>query len=475
MVKESLFLSVLCLCFFSLFFTIGNVEAYNFFEDGYTLGKNFKEGYSTIVKEAKQYSFYEKAKELSIGHKEDLARYYPEYLERLDGIARAAGVSTKDLIAATFVLNLGPKCAQAGVAPPATKDGQVYLSWNFESALMARPLFTIPFFVVVRPTSGYKYLFWGVPYILGVSIMNETGLSLAASAMNYDDDGPGLTSFEIASMAMERCKNIPEVVEMLDSVPRFSSSDPMLGPTINWTFSMADAEGNVAMIEFTHNYLDWDYGEDGVVGRANTYQLLPLEKSTCQPNSPHFSKAEALACWGADVRALRMWELARANYGNIDLAKMKEFTEDLNGGEDFLGRPAGSWWTPERHGHTLPTDLARFQDTPYIPIIFDFGYVITHAVFIYEPLRKVVWWTPGHPSRFGHIPIFAGYLMGVSDFGPDSYYGEAKNIGRIVHSIIDISDEIGSLIGLGAGMFAHINQEREVAPGFPILYSTQLS
>lgn len=445
------------------------------FEQGIEIGKNFKEAYSSLVQEAETSSLNERAATLTRGHAQDLQRHYPEYLERLEGISQATGISTERLIRASFVLSLGPKCAQAGAAPPATDDGQVYLSWNFESALLARPIFSIPFFSVLEPKNGYKTFFWGLPYLIGVAIMNEKGLSLAASAMNYEDDGTGLTSFELASMAMERCATIPEVTELLGSVPRFSTSDPTFGASINWTFSMADERGNVAMIEFTHSYLEWDYGEQGIVGRANTYQLLPLEKTTCIPESRYFTPDMALACWGADMRAFRMWELLRTHYGSIDLEAMKTFTADTNGGTDFLGRPAGSWWTPERHGHTLPVDLARFQNTPYIPIIMDFGYVVTHTVFIYEPKRKVIWWTPGHTSRLGHIPIFVGELMGVKGAARiEDYRGPARNAARIVHSFSGVAKELGGAIELIAGQFFGALLGREVSVGYPGLYSTQL-
>ncbi|MDY7016611.1 MAG: hypothetical protein SVK44_00040 [Nitrospirota bacterium] len=452
---------------------IGNTTP--FFEEGVTLGRSFKEAYRSFVEDAKASGLNEQASALSHGHIQDLASYYPEYLERLEGISESSGVPTEDLVKASFVLALGPKCAQSGAAPPATNDGQVYLSWNFESALLARPIFSIPFFSVLEPKNGYKTFFWGIPYLIGVAIMNEKGLSLAASAMNYDDDGTGLTSFELASMAMERCATIPEVTELLGSVPRFSTSDPTFGASINWTFSMADEQGNVAMIEFTHSYLKWDYGENGIVGRANTYQLLPLEKTTCISTSKYFTPDMALACWGADMRALRMWELVRTNYGNIDLEAMKRFTADTNGGTDFLGRPAGSWWTPERHGQTLPEDLARFQGTPYIPIIMDFGYVITHTVFIYEPKRKIIWWTPGHTSRIGHIPLFAGELMGVPGAARiEDYQGPARNAARVVHSFSGVAQALGGSIGLIAGQFFQAINGRDVSPGYPGLYSTQL-
>lgn len=118
-----------------------------------------------------------------------------------------------------------------------------------------------------------------------------------------------------------------------------------------------------------------------------------------------------------------------------------------------MGRPSGTWWTIERHSHTLPRDQYVWNDVPYNPQS-DVDYVIEQFNLVYEPKRRVLWWSSGHASRGYFIPIFLAPWFGVEGPTIETYQGPQKNYARVLNSWVKVSDELFGLaevvLGLGA-------------------------
>jgi len=296
--------------------------------------------------------------------------------------------------------------------------------------------------------------------VFGVPLMNEKGLSLSAASMTINEDGEGLTPFELASVVMERAGDVDEAIELLSMLPRYSTSDIYWGNWMNWSFTLADAKEVVATVEMTTTLFEAIKPENNIIARANHYDYLPDEMTTCYPFAPQYSKGEASACFGSRMRASRMWELLTDNYGNIDLALVKTFPADIDGGEDFLGRPSGSWWTIERHSFTLPRDQYIWNDVPY-SVESDIYYVIEQFNLIYEPKRKVIWFASGHASKGYFAPIFLASKFGVEGPTIDNYGGPHKNYARILNSWVNVTDAAISFIGGITGEIAEIRYQEE--------------
>lgn len=434
--------------------------ARSFYEQGYRLAKTLSPAYSTLasqLKEEAEPDAWSRAIAMAQRHEATLARYFPEQLERLRGMSTAIGTNPTETIALSMFLNRGQQCAQGASAPPATKDGQVYLTWNFETLTAARPLFILPLFSIVENQGAYKFCFLGLPYFFGVPLMNEKGLSLSAASMTINEDGEGLTPFELAVLVMERAANVDEAAEISKAMPRYSTSDIYWGNWMNWSFTLADAQENVATIEMTTTLFEEIRPASKIVARANHYDYLPDEMTTCYPLAPQYSKGEASACFGSRMRASRMWRLLEDNYGNIDLERVKTFSGDIEGGEPFMGRPSGTWWTIERHSHTLPRDQSVWNDVPYNPQS-DIDYVIEQFNLVYEPKRRVLWWASGHASRGYFIPIFLAPWFGVEGPTIETYQGPQKNYARVLNSWVKVSDEFFGLAGVVLGLGARTAQ-----------------
>lgn len=428
----------------------------SFYEQGYKMTKGLAPSYVSLARNLKEEAGQEawtRALAMAQRHQRTLEEYFPEQLERLRGMSQALSMDPVETVALSMFLNRGQQCAQGASAPPATKDNQVYLTWNFETLMAARPLFILPLFSIVENPGAYKFCFLGLPYFFGVPLMNEKGLSLSAASMTINEDGDGLTPFELAVLVMERAANVDEAIEIARAMPRYSTSDIYWGNWMNWSFTLADAQDHVATVEMTTSLFEAVSPANKIIARANHYDYLPDEMTTCYPLAPQYSKGEASACFGSRMRASRMWRLLEDNYGNIDLELTKTFPGDLHGGETFMGRPAGSWWTIERHSHTLPRDQYVWNDVPYDPMS-DLEYVIEQFNLVYEPKRRVLWWASGHASRGYFIPIFLAPWFGVEGPTIDSYVGPQKNYARILNSWVKVSDELFGLaevvLGLGA-------------------------
>jgi hypothetical protein len=430
--------------------------ASSFYEQGYRMAKGLSPSYALVAKSLKEEAGQDswvRALAMAQRHQATLTEYFPEQLERLRGMSMALSIDPVEAIALSMFLNKGQQCAQGASAPPATKDNQVYLTWNFETLMAARPLFILPLFSIVENPGVYKFCFLGLPYFFGVPLMNEKGLSLSAASMTINEDGEGLTPFELAVFVMERAANVNEAVEISRTMPRYSTSDIYWGNWMNWSFTLADAEDNVATVEMTTSLFEAITPANKIVARANHYDYLPDEMTTCYPLAPQYSKDEATACFGSRMRASRMWSLLEDNYGNINLELAKTFPADIHGGETFMGRPSGTWWTIERHSYTIPRDQYVWNDVPYNPTS-DISYVIEQFNLVYEPKRRILWWASGHASRGYFTPIFLAPYFGVEGPTIDSYTGPQKNYARVLNSWVKVSDEIFGLadvlLGLGA-------------------------
>lgn len=408
----------------------------SFFEDGLRLGMNAKallKQASQGIRQGKEDVTLQRGLEMARRHLSTLEQNWPEQLERLEGISQGSGIDIEDLALVSMFLTKF-NCAQSASTAPATKDGSVFLSWNLDLVNIAKPLFALPLISITNPGQGYRALVLGIPYVFGVGLMNERGLSLAAASITVSDSGEGLTPFELSLLIMERCQSVKEAASLLETVPRFSTDDYFWGNFTNWSFSLADAQGGIGTVEFTTHFIASAFGDRGILARANCYDYLPSWLTTCSPENPLYQETDLYAAFGSMAREARMYELLSLHYGTITLQDIQSFTADINGGKPFVGSQSGSWWTIERHTHTLQEEINQPLGIPYVPFLDDLLQVSTMVGFVMEPKRRTVWVALGHPSQVPYLPIDLKALLGGQSDSYRNIQDNQRNAFRVMNA-----------------------------------------
>jgi hypothetical protein len=214
-------------------------------------------------------------------------------------------------------------CTNSFCAPPATKDGEVYLSWNMDIFGATKILRYLPVIYVASFPESYKYVCFGIPILFGLGVLNEKGVSFVPTAVGIKDGGgDGLLDFEFNNLCMETCDNVSDIIKTYKTKPRYSFPGLGAGIFLNYNCIWGDVEGNGVAIEHSSNHITFKYAEDGILAIANHHQFLDrnLTGSTDPNQQPAIS--------GSYCRLGRMWNLLKQKNGNIDLQVLKEILSD---------------------------------------------------------------------------------------------------------------------------------------------------
>lgn len=256
-----------------------------------------------------------------------LKEYYPQRLERLKGLASSLGTSVENLQAISIYLSkaIMGGCTASFCAPPATKDGEVYLSWNIDFFKAAEIIGKFFMFYISEIPGYNRYVAFGIPCLLAAPLLNEFGLSCVDAAVGLKDGGgKGLMDTEISGLCMEKCRDVSEVLNTYKNVRLYSFPGITGGMLLNLNFIWGDWAGNGVAIEHSSNYIHYEYAKHGILAIANHHQFLD-RKLTGSPDPD-----ELPAISGSYCRLGRMWNLLKKNKGNIDLSILKRIMADHN-------------------------------------------------------------------------------------------------------------------------------------------------
>jgi hypothetical protein len=180
---------------------------------------------------------------------EPLRRCYPDFSERLIGMAQGAGVGT----GLPYLLNaLEPlmtylggvtacpgACSAVAVCGRRSATGETMVARNFDYLPLVQPLYVMR---ECRPKSGFRSLeFTSAPLVGAVDGMNECGLCITYNYA-YTVDSTTETTVPISVLigeTLQRCKNVAEATEWIGRRPRWGGGILML----------ADASGDIASME----------------------------------------------------------------------------------------------------------------------------------------------------------------------------------------------------------------------------------
>ncbi|HEX08325.1 MAG TPA: hypothetical protein ENG38_00765 [Thermoplasmatales archaeon] len=320
-------------------------------------------------------------------HIKILEDLYPSFLGRLEGLSKSIGIPLIDLVSFDLIFPgflMGKEaCTATAVSPRVTKNNQLFISWNVDLLyiykIVVSRYFKPPPVIICNMSGTYKYVEFGfLPFLFGFALLNEKGLAYAGTQVTVNDTGEGLTSLELNHLAMETCANVDEVEYLYQNTERQSGIKKLnnvFGMTSNMNTLWADSEGNILLIEYTHNYFASKRAD--MIAETNHHQVLDPNLTGAPKNDSYLGSTY--------LRLRRAYELLNQYNGSIDIDFYKNvFTADHKSGFIEDKPDIGDICR-----HTL--------NTPNFPWDF-FKYMYgTACVVIIQPANFSAYYCPGHP------------------------------------------------------------------------------
>ena len=339
----------------------------------------------------------------------------------MEGLARGLSMSVDDLWVARSLLEamVLPQCTNFGAVSPATKNGEVLISWNFDASLLLKLLMgSFPFFV--QEVAGtIPYLCLGVPGLFGIGILNAEGLGCVVNAVGVTDGGEGISPFELNHQAMERCTTVKEAARIFRDNPRQTTRSMVFGLLMNWNMIWADRDGGLSVLEYSHNHFhEQEAGQEGIIASANHHQFLDRAKSGS------FDPTGQAMITGSYSRLARMWALLREYQGRIDPMVAKVIVSDHLPDYSLLQEYGitGEWWQDKpddgticAHSWNLKKHLLKGE---VFAALEENSWSTTLYSLQIQPLTHTVWFTNGHPCRKPSRPFGWARLLGAADEAP---------------------------------------------------------
>lgn len=320
----------------------------------------------------------------------DMEQYCPFILEEFKGLSASTHIKLERLLYLQKLLYsiFDRGCTTTASTGNATKNNETFITQNIDAtgrgigAFLNRLLYSK--LRIKKTTIRYKYVFYGIPILYEIPILNEKGLGWGSNVIRrtknesrYIDSGPGIWGLggsQWNQLIMMTCKNVSEVICFYSGIMKPSTEKGF------WNDVWCDSEGGILMVEMTHNHIITVFGNstdisnasEGILWHAGHHQWLdPNQTGSIFPDDYPSSA----------LRAERSRELLEENYGNITLDVCKSICRDHDGGFDPNGKDSG--------------DICRHSDKN------DPGF--TMRSWIIQPKDLTVYWTRGPPCHFRYI------------------------------------------------------------------------
>lgn len=289
---------------------------------------------------------------------EIMAQYAPELLEELRALGAAAALDYEALltlsVASPYDADDVPPaaCTVLAVLPERTVDGRTVVGRNFDffhdvSAEGATTYLTYP-------RDRYASLGNCDIWVGREDGMNEAGLFVGQAAFFKPGLQPGITFWFIVRMVLDRCATVDEGVELIAALPHAAS----------WTYLLADARGNAAVVEPTVDGVAVRYAEDGL--------LLLTNHAVCR----EWAGQEAFVPPDSRPRYNRLQSLLGGNH-LVDTAAVKAALRDHEGlicshGARFPSRKFGTLWSVVGRPGERQLEIAAGHpcETEYVAVVF---------------------------------------------------------------------------------------------------------
>ena len=320
----------------------------------------------------------------------------PLFFEELKGLSESTNIDVEKLIIIFSMIHtlMDDRCTVTLATGKATKNNETFLTFSIDTSIdgvkdillsyILHRIFCLKCWIAKVNTTSYKYAYWGIPILFEYPFINEEGLGLGSPGIVFTentnrsiDEGSGIPTMILESMAMMTCKNVSEVATL------YENSERALQIEYSWfnrydgsSSSFCDKEGGIVIIEQTHNYFIAVFGNstdvtgapEGILWHTNHHLWL-------NPNLTGSVYPEEFPTSG--FRAERAHELLERSYGDITLDACKKISRDHGGGYDPDKKDSG--------------DICRHADSHSLKV--------TAFSWIIMPKNLTVYWTHTCPCR----------------------------------------------------------------------------
>lgn len=254
----------------------------------------------------------------------------PELLEELRATGRSAGIDWDSLLTLSITAPLDPgelplgSCTVVAVTPDRSTREKPLIGRNFDffhdvSAESAATYATYP-------GNGYAHLGNCDIWTGREDGINEAGLFVGQAAFFSPGLKPGVTFWFLVRMLLDRCATVKEGIALLEETPHCAS----------WTYLLADARGDAAVVEPTVKGVSVRRPENGL--------LILTNHAVC----PEWAGTESYVPPDSRIRYERLSDLLGS--GIVDIEDIRHALGDHTGricshGEHFKGRRFGTLWS----------------------------------------------------------------------------------------------------------------------------------
>lgn len=219
---------------------------------------------------------WDEAKRLAQQYRAVIARYNPDYIEEIQGIADGAGVTFDDILLLNcrsevvlrgFADAVPDGCTAVAATPSKTDGHSTLIGQNWDWKMSQRESMIL---VKIRQTASGRpdLLLLTEAGIIGKYGMNSAGLGFCFNALATDDFPEGALPLHIACRGAMDSRNLTEAISKVGG--------QQLGCAVNFLFASRD--GIAVDVEVSNDDFDVLYPQDGILVHANHFRSLRLPR-----------------------------------------------------------------------------------------------------------------------------------------------------------------------------------------------------
>lgn len=263
--------------------------------------------------------------------REIMARVAPELLEELHGLSVAAEVDEVALLTLSLTAPFDPEdlplpaCTVLAALPERTADGRLLVGRNYDFFHDVSEGGATTF--LTYPEGAYASVGDCDIWVGRDDGLNEAGLFVGQARFFAPGLQPGLTFWFIIRLLLDRCATVQEGLDLITRLPHAAS----------WTYLLADAQGDAAVVEPTIEGVAVRYPVEGL--------LLLTNHAVC----PEWAGREAFVPPDSHARYRRLQELLGGERA-VTTDAVKAALRDHEGfvcshGLQFPERKFGTLWS----------------------------------------------------------------------------------------------------------------------------------
>ena len=196
--------------------------------------------------------------------------HMPELLDELRGIAGGGGFEADPLNALVLTLDAEPACSVLAVSGRHTADGKTLFGRNYDFYTSFRDFITL---YRTYPAGALASLGCSDIFVGREDGVNEAGMAIAMTFVGYDSDQPGVMFHLAVRAVLDHCHNVQEAVSLLESLPHVRNNN----------YLVADADGQIAIVEAGPQNVTTVYAPEGFAAVTNHFQFSPYERIEKRP------------------------------------------------------------------------------------------------------------------------------------------------------------------------------------------------